>query len=151
MWTTKSLEAAGSADDVAHMPSGRCCSDLGPGCDAAACALYYNTGSGGSVCQLTSTDKHPDYPDEGESINTGTFTRKASRGSSYGAMLEGWLRAPAGRLRYKFFTNCRIDSSLVLVAAEPNSKDYLQKMVELNERCSEVEGTHAMVRDVGSA
>lgn len=82
------------------------CSYEGGGCGVAgetglmcdggpACAMYYNGIGGTQVSLLTEHASFPDSPSRTDSLDaTGFFQTQTSYGNSYGAMLEGWVKAP---------------------------------------------------------
>lgn len=108
-------------------------------CGAAACAYYYTDISGMDVADLTEASKFPDAPDETRSLTGGSFATQSAYGTNFGAMIEGYVRAPV-TAAYTFFTESD-DASEVWVATEPATQSSLVKVVELESCCIEVTGT----------
>ena len=110
------------------------------GCGEAACIYYYTgIGGGNAVSDLTSSSKFPHSPDETVGLTSGNFEAPANYGDNYGAMLEGFVKAPSSG-QFIFFTNSD-DSSEVWVATQPNVRDTaMVKVVELVGCCREVAG-----------
>jgi hypothetical protein len=116
--------------------------DTRPGalpCGQAACVSYYKGINGVRVNQLTQSAKYQaGQADEVKAI-TGKFETKSNYGSNYGAVLEGYIVAPADG-PFTFITRSD-DASEVWVSTKPNVKTDLKKVVELTRCCRTVQGT----------
>ena len=116
-------------------------------CGAPACEYQYSGISGTTVAALTNSAKFragkPDKTLQLTDWHQGSgYFQMTMRGNNLGAMLEGYLLAPATG-KFTFSTNSD-DSSELWGASKPNTKIGLVKVVELRGCCRKVQGTKAL-------
>ena len=117
-------------------------------CGATACRYWWYNIKGKSVSDLTTQTKYKQFkPDKTEALASGNFEVTSNTGDNLGAMIEGYIK-PTTTGNYIFWTNSD-DASEVWAASQPNTKNGLQKVVELTGCCQDVKGTKQLYWTAG--
>ena len=85
---------------------------------------YYTGIAGTEVSDLTSNAKYPGTPDEVRTLTTGSFETESDYGDNYGAVLEGFVKAPVSG-KYRFVASAKSNDTLQV---------WVQKNAGLDER-----------------
>eukprot|EP01047_Picozoa_sp_COSAG01_P017021 COSAG01_NODE_889_length_12914_cov_3.351775_1_plen_4223_part_10 len=106
-------------------------------CGDLACEHVWTGISGSRVADLTKNSKFPNSPDKVLKVKTSFQT--SHHGDNYGAMLEGFIKAPITG-DYTFSVDSD-DASVVHAAVDVKTKVGLVKVVELTSCCRKVMGS----------
>ena len=113
-----------------------------------ACRYWWYNIKGVAVSDLTKQTKYKEFkPDKTEVLASGNFEVSSNTGNDLGAKIEGFVK-PTKTGNYIFWTNSD-DASEVWAASQPNTKNGLQKVVELTGCCKDVKGTKQLYWTAG--
>ena len=114
-----------------------------------ACRYWWYNIKGVAVSDLTKQKYYKLYfkPDKTEVLASGNFEVSSNTGNDLGAKIEGFVK-PTKTGNYIFWTNSD-DASEVWAASQPNTKNGLQKVVELTSCCRDVKGTKQLYWTAG--